>query len=226
MFEHGAGEAFAQEREGTLFMGLRVGSGESADLRAEHRIADAGDQRFVIGERSGHLQGVIGKGRCGFAQVALIEDAVAVVGGKGLAVGTAESAALVNEAVQAGYVGDALGADQLIGREVGFSCEHGFDDAARFGDVADDGEARAGLLFAGKFVVDAVDAHGESVIAHGDNVYALAWGESQLPVVFRYACEDVVRGELPSGAYAAVFNPDVGVGRGESDSGLGVLDEN
>ncbi len=101
---------------------------------------------------------------------------MAVIGGEGFAVGSAESAALVNEAVQAGYVGDTLGADQLIGREVGFSGEHGFDDAARFGDVADDGEARAGLLFVGKFVVDAVDAHGESVIAHGDNVYALTLG--------------------------------------------------
>ena len=88
-----------------------------------------------------------------------------------------------------------------------------------------DGELWTLLLRTVETVVDVVAAHGVVVGAHGHDVETLARFEPHRPVIVGHAGDDVVVGELPACADAAVLHPDVGVLLSEGDVRDGVLNE-
>ena len=61
--------------------------------------------------------------------------------------------------------------------------------------------------FAGKRVVETVEAKAEIALVHRDEIQADARLEAQGPVIFRDAGQDMVGGQLPGGGNDAVFDP-------------------
>ena len=59
--------------------------------------------------------------------------------------------------------------------------------------------------------VDTITTHLIVLIPHRNHINTLTWLEANLPIVVRYASDDMVMGEVPTLANVAVLNPYMGV---------------
>ena len=109
--EHGLGEAFAQQTEGTALALGAVLAIEPLQLGAEHGIVDAGEQRLVGRQRCGLGYVVGGKLMGGIVEVYLIEHAVGVVVGEERPVLRTVFPALLDETTQIGLGRNLVGAE-------------------------------------------------------------------------------------------------------------------
>lgn len=75
-------------------------------------------------------------------------------------------------------------------------------------------------------IVEAIRAYGVLPLPDRDDVHAYAGGDVDLPVVFGNTCEDVMIRKMPAVSDATVFNPDLGIPRGEGEIDVGILGEN
>ena len=102
---------FAEQAEGSLFVGLVVGAAQFVYLRTKHAVVDALHQWGIVGQRSWLRQVEAMVFARGVGQVELIEDALLIVRGQQFPVLLGEGFALGIEAAQVGTGGN------LVGRE-------------------------------------------------------------------------------------------------------------
>ena len=81
------------------------------------------------------------------------------------------------------------------------------------------------MQIAAEFIVIAIRSNGKSAFCYRYNVYTLAAFERDMPIILRYACDDIVVRNLPLLTDIAILNPQVSIVFGNSNSCFRILDE-
>ena len=198
---------------------------------AEHGVVHTDEDGLGVGEWRGQGHSAFDELAGGIFEVELVEHAAAIVGCQGRPVAHAELAPLGGEAQQIGLVADVFGAEvtallpHAASLDALLVAEHPQECLAHVVDIGDDGVAGFELLVAAEGVVHHIRPHYPLGTADGYDVDALPGLQVDGPVVVGHACDDVVGGECPSIAHAAVLYPDVAVVGRELTAHHGILQE-